>query len=177
MIKNLLSEALYLTNKIIMWLPLTILRIYWLKILGCKIGKQVYIARNVEVRKAKNISIDNNTIINSKVLLDGRGGKLSIGRNVDIAQEVIIWTESHDPHDDNHHTKDAPVSISDHVWIGCRSMIMPGVSIGKGGIVAASAVVTKDVNSKEIVAGIPAKVIGKRRNNLKYTLNHYNYFK
>lgn len=73
-IKQILSELFFLANKTMMWLPLTIIRIWWLRIIGCKIGKHVYIGRNVEVRKPQNILINNNSIVNANVLLDGRGG-------------------------------------------------------------------------------------------------------
>ena len=115
-------------------------------------------------------------MINRGVLLDGRGGTLTIQHCVDIAQETIIWTESHDPHSDWHETINKSVTILDHVWIGCRSMIMPGVVIGRGSVVAAGAIVTKDVGDKTIVAGIPAKRIGERKSNLLYTLHYHKIF-
>jgi maltose O-acetyltransferase len=56
-----------------------------------------------------------------------------------------------------------PVIIEDDVWIGARVIILPGVKIGKGSIVGAGAVVTKDVEPYSIVAGVPAKLIRKRK--------------
>ena len=84
---------------------------------------------------------------------------IKIGKDVAIAREVIIRdTDAHDvvgkPHE-----KVKPVVIGDHVWIGAKAMIMKGVTIGEGAIVAAGAVVTKDVPPKTIVAGVPARVI------------------
>lgn len=175
--RHIVSELFYLTNKFLMWIPITCIRKLWIYIIGCNIGKNVYIARCVEIRKPKNIIIGDGSIINSKVLLDGRGGLLSIGKNVDIAQEVIIWTESHDPHSDYHVTLDAPVTIEDYAWIGCRSMIMPGLIIGRGSVVAACSVVTKNVEEMAIVAGVPAKKKGLRRSKLKYKFCFKNYFK
>jgi len=78
-------------------------------------------------------------VINRGVLLDGRGGQLFIGNNVDIAQEAAIWTLGHDPHDDYHGDSPGPVTIGDYAWIGHRAIIMPGVSIGRGAVVAAGA--------------------------------------
>jgi len=131
----------------------------------------------VEFRKGKNISIGNNSIINKNVLLDGRGGKLIIGDNVDIAQETNIWTLEHDVHDDYHKDIGGDVIIEDYVWIASRVTILPGVTIGRGAAVAANAVVTKDVASMSIVGGIPAKAIGYRKSQLKYTLNYKPFFK
>lgn len=136
-----------------------------------KVGKNVSVLRNVEVLHPKNIEIGNNTVINNRVLLDGRGGILSIGSNVDIAREVNIWTLEHDVNNDNHDTKGGDVIIEDYVWLASRVTILPGVRIGKGAVVACGAVVTKDVPELAIVGGVPAKIIGKRKNSLKYKLD------
>lgn len=157
-------------------IPFNILRINILRILGAKIGKKVFIGRKCDIRKPSNISIGNNSIINPKVILDGRGGELRIGENVDIALESILWTESHDPHDDFHKTIDKPTYIEDYCWIGCRAMVMPGITIGRGSVVAAGSIVTKSIPSMVIVGGIPATKIGDRKSALKYTKNHCPYF-
>lgn len=94
-------------------------------------------------------------------MLDGRKG-LKIGRSVVIAYEAIIWTLNHDYNDVHFCGKGASVEIDDYAWICSRSMILPGIKIGKGAVVASGAIVTKDVPPYSIVAGIPAKVIGKR---------------
>ncbi len=131
----------------------------------------------VETRSGKNISIGDHTVVNKRVLLDGRGGKLTIGSQVDIAQEANIWTLSHDPHDDFHATRGADVTIEDYVWIGARATILPGVRIGRGAVVAAGSVVTRDVPPMTIVAGVPARAIGIRKSELKYTLDHRPWFR
>ena len=85
--------------------------------------------------------------------------KITIGNDVAIAREVIIRdTDSHEILDGKH-TKTKPVTIGNHVWIGTRAIIMKGVTIGDGAIIAAGAVVTKDVPAHSIVAGVPAKII------------------
>lgn len=126
----------------------------------------------IEIRNGRNISIGHNTVINKKVLLDGRGGKITIGNNVDIAQETNIWTLEHDPNDDYHTDKGGDVIIEDYVWIASRVTMLPGVKIGRGAVIASGAVVTKDVPSMSIVGGVPAKKIGERISQLKYTLNY-----
>ncbi len=132
--------------------------------------------RHVEFINPSNISIGDNVVINKKVLLDGRGGKLVIGNNVDIAQEVNIWTLEHDVNDNMHKEKPGDVIIEDFVWIASRVTILPGVKIGKGAVVACGAVVTKDVPSLSIVGGIPARIIGYRKNNLSYKLDYSPWF-
>lgn len=84
---------------------------------------------------------------------------IEIGNDVAIAREVVIRdTDAHDILDGKHQ-KVKPVKIGNHVWIGAKAMIMKGVTIGDGAIIAAGAIVTKDVPEKCIVAGIPAKII------------------
>jgi maltose O-acetyltransferase len=143
-----------------------------IKIQCNKVGKNSNFLMGVEFRSAKNISIGSNSVINRAVLLDGRGGKLSIGNNVDIAQETNIWTLEHDVHDDYHKHIGSDVTIEDYVWIASRVTILPGVTIGRGAVVASNSVVTKNVPPMSIVGGIPAKIIGKRNSQLKYSLNY-----
>lgn len=87
--------------------------------------------------------------------------KITIGNNVAIARDVIIRdTDAHQILDDKHiETKE--IKIGNNVWIGNRAIIMKGVTIGDGAIIAAGAVVTKDVKENSIVAGVPAKEIRK----------------
>lgn len=145
------------------------------RILG-GIGSKSSILRKVEVMHPKNIYVGSNSVINTRVLLDGRGGKILIGKNVDIAREVNIWTLEHDPNDDYHRTKGGDVKIEDYVWIASRVTILPGVRVGRGAVIASGAVVTKDVPERSIVGGVPAKVIGRRGSNLMYDLEYYPIF-
>ena len=136
------------------------------------VGKNSSFLIGVEFRNPKNISVGRNSVINSRVLLDGRGGRLIIGDNVDIAQETNIWTLEHDVHSDFHTDKGGDVIIEDYVWIASRCTVLPGVRIGRGAVVAAGSVVTKDVAELCVVGGVPAKIIGFRKSGLKYQLNH-----
>lgn len=108
------------------------------------------------------IRIGHDTIIGDRCFLDGRD-ELIIGNHVDIASQVLIYNSQHDIHADNFNAVQGKIVIHDYVFIGPRAIILPGVTIGKGAIVAAGAVVTKDVEEMTIVAGIPAKPIGERK--------------
>ncbi len=152
-----------------MWLPFYSLRHCWLKIFLNNLGKHNAIKRNVKFLLPSRISIGNNNSINPQVLLDGRGG-LTIGNNVDIAHSAFIWTEQHDYNSPTYDGLTKPVVIEDYVWIASRATILPGVTIHRGAVVACGAIVTKDVPSMAIVAGVPAKIIGYRSSNLEYTL-------
>lgn len=142
-----------------------------------KVGSHTNFLKGLEFRNPRNISVGSNSVVNKNVLLDGRGGELIIGNNVDIAQETNIWTLEHDVHDDYHRAKGDNVIIEDYVWIASRVTVLPGVIIGKGAVVAANSVVTKNVEPMSIVGGIPAKKIGDRKNSLKYSLNYKPWFK
>lgn len=161
---------------ILMWLPFRRFRFFIISSLVSSIGKHASVLREVTILHPRNISIGENSVINSKVLLDGRDGQLIIGNNVDIAREVNIWTLEHDINDDMHATIGGDVIIEDYVWIASRATILPNVKIGKGAVVAACSVVTKDVPPNSIVAGCPAKIIGKRHNKLSYKLNFHPLF-
>ena len=114
-----------------------------------------------------NINIGEDTIIGEGVVLDGRA-KLTIGNHVDIASEVMIYTSEHNVHAEHFSAVEtiveASVNIDDYVFIGPRAIILPGVTIGKGAVVGAGAVVTKNVEPFQVVGGVPAKVIGERKN-------------
>jgi len=173
-LKNFLA-SFYYNYLLKVWLlniPSHTIRLFFIRRTLAKVGLETHFLRGVEIRAGKNISIGNNCAINSNVLLDGRGGKLTIGNNVDIAQETNIWTLEHDVHSDTHKDIGGDVSIEDYAWIASRVTILPGVTIGKGAVVAAGAVVTKDVPPMMIVGGVPAKVIGERKSKLAYTLNY-----
>jgi acetyltransferase-like isoleucine patch superfamily enzyme len=84
-----------------------------------------------------------------------------IGNRVLIAAHVVITSRGHPVALPRYgKTEDAPISIEDDVWIGAGAIILPGITIGAGSIVAAGAVVTRSVERYTIVAGVPAKPIG-----------------
>lgn len=136
---------------------------------GLTLGEDSLIYMGVELRHPHKIEIGSRTTIGHNCTLDGRGG-LSIGNNVNFSSEVMIWTMQHDPQCSNFGVKSAPVIIEDYAWLSCRSVILPGVIIHKGAVVAAGAVVTKSVEPFTIVGGVPAKPIGERNQNLNYNL-------
>ncbi len=166
----------YLFNHLFMRVPFFLFRHTCIRRVVSGFGRQSSVLMGLEVRKPANIFIGNHVVINRNVLLDGRGGRIVIGNNADIAQETNIWTLGHNVHDDFHGDSGGDVIIEDYVWIASRATILPGVTIGRGAVVAANAVVTKNVPSMAIVGGIPARVIGKRKSLLKYTLYHRPWF-
>ena len=141
------------------------------------LGRNTFFLMGVEIRNGENISIGSNCAVNNGVLLDGRGGKIVIGDNVDIAQETNFWTLQHDVNSDNHNTIGSDIVIEDYVWIASRVTILPGVKIRKGAVIGAGSIVTSEVKSMDIVAGNPAKKIGVRKSSLNYKLFYKPRFK
>lgn len=167
----------YFFNKWWMKIPSHRIRKTWIKSRLGHLGSKTNFLMGVEFRDPKNISLGNNCVVNKNVLLDGRGGKLTVGNNVDIAQETNIWTLEHDVHDDYHQSKGGNITIEDYVWIASRVTILPGVTIGRGAVIASNSVVTKDIPAMEIHGGVPAKKIGDRKSQLKYSLFYKPRFK
>jgi len=104
-------------------------------------------------------------------VLDGRGG-LTIGDNVSVSAGVWLLTDGHAMNDPLFPEVLAPVCIGDYAWLGSRALVLPGVRIGDGAVVAAGAVVTKDVEPYAVVAGVPARAIGTRSSDLRYQLDY-----
>jgi len=135
-------------------------------------GDSAFVGLGVKFFDPWNVELHERCVINANCLIDARGGKVSVGADCDIGAETHIWTLEHDPNDPDHGTRGGSVVVEDHAWIATRVTILPGVTIGRGAVVACGSVVTKDVPPLAIVAGVPAKVIGQRENPLTYKLNY-----
>jgi maltose O-acetyltransferase len=121
------------------------------------------------------LKIGRMTTINQRCRLDSRGG-LSIGNNVSISAEVCILTAEHDVQSDDFTGINSPVSIGNYVFVGTRAMILPGASLGEGSVIAAGAIVTKNVEPYAIMAGVPARRIGTRKSHLDYSVYYRRLF-
>jgi len=160
----------YLTNHVVAHVPSFTLRHLWYRrALGIDLGSRasvfmgayVWFVTPREIRR-RGVAIGRNSRINRDCTLDMRCG-LNIGDNVSISPEVMILTLSHDYNDPSFSDLDpGPVMIEDYVWVGTRAMILPGVTVGRGAVVAAGSVVTKDVAPMTVVAGVPAKPVSVR---------------
>lgn len=163
--------AVYIFCGAIALLPFHNLRILLMRCLGAKIGKKVGLYRGFEIRSPWKLEIGNSTLIGHNALLDARKG-LIIGSNVNLSNDVMIWTLHHDYNSEFFDTIGDRVVIEDYCWICSRAVILPGVKIGYGAVVAAGSVVTKDVQPYTVVGGIPAKVISVRNKKLSYNLGN-----
>ena len=171
-VKRHLAGLFFVLLKIVGFIPSQHFRKLVYRAAGMRLGRKVVIYGCSEFRAPQRISIGKNTIIGDHAVLDGRGG-ITIGENVNFSTGVWVWTRQHLKNDIAFGIEDGPVIIEDYAWISCRSVLLPGVRIGKGAIVCAGAVVTKDVMPFDIVGGVPAKKIGERRQDLSYQLGEF----
>jgi acetyltransferase-like isoleucine patch superfamily enzyme len=170
MIKKYLSSFIFLLLKFNSYLPFHFVRIIILNtFFGSKINYKAGLYYGVEIRHPWKLKIGQSSIIGHHTLLDARKG-LIIGKNVNISSDVMIWTLHHDYNDRYFKAIGSSVEIDDFAWICSRAIILPGVKIGRGAVIASGAVVTKNVGEYCIMAGIPAKEIGKRTKDLQYDL-------
>ncbi|NJK33744.1 MAG: acyltransferase [Oscillatoriales cyanobacterium SM2_2_1] len=120
----------------------------------------------------KKVFLGDRTVINFSCLLDGRKYEIRTGHDVSIGPEATILTLGHDPQSADFSDRGGDVLIGSYVWIAYRAIILPGVTLGDGVVVAAGAVVTRSCEPFSIVAGCPAKVIGYRNPDLTYRLEY-----
>ncbi len=107
----------------------------------------------------KNITVGKNVFINSGCKFQDQGG-ITIGDDTLIGHNVVLATLNHGiAPEERHDLFPAPIHIGKNVWIGANAVVLPGVAIGDHAVIAAGAVVTKDVPANAVVGGIPAKVI------------------
>ncbi len=128
-------------------LPCSNLRIFMYRNCGYTIGKQVYIAEGLTI--AEKLEDTGNLIV---------GDRVAIGPNVTLLTSSDPNYSHIRPYVKTHRGR---VRIEDDVWLGACSVIMPDITIGKGAVVGAGSVVTKNVDPYYIVAGVPAKIIRK----------------
>jgi len=161
-ISNVILDFELMTLRWVSHVPSHTFRKIIYKLSGMKIGKGSTVHMWANFFDPSGISIGEDTIVGDHAFLDGRAA-LTIGSHVDIASSVMIYNSEHDLESEKFSARTEPVEIGDYVFVGPRAIILPGVKIGKGAVIAAGAVVTKDVPEFTIVGGVPAGKIGERR--------------
>lgn len=166
------KKILYILYKITAaWLPISQrssfakkIRGFWAKRIVEYCGSNVNIERNATFGPQLRIGNNSGVGIDCEIY-----GPVQIGENVMMGPEVIIYTNGHSfsridiPIIQQGSTEIEPVYIGNDVWIGRRVMIMPGVSIGNGCVIAAGAIVTHSIPDMSVAAGVPAKIIKERK--------------
>jgi len=162
------SMLAFFYNSLIGRLPSRFLRSAYLKLYLARFGRGTGVQMGCRFLNGRKIFLGDRNVINFGCLLDGRRYAIRTGHDVSIGPEAAILTLGHDPQSTDFADKGGDVTIGDRVWICFRAIILPGVSIGDGAIVAAGAVVSRDVEPYTIVAGSPARVVGRRTKDLTY---------
>jgi acetyltransferase-like isoleucine patch superfamily enzyme len=157
----------YFVNEIVNHLPSHDIRIFFLRLLGAKIGKKSRIDLHCYLRDASKLEIGTYSHINRRCLINAFEG-IKIGNNVSISFNVSILSGGHDVNSPVFKCVGLPIIIDDYAWVGVNATILKGCHIGEGAVIAAGAIVNKDVPPYTIVGGIPAKIIGHRPRGLNY---------
>lgn len=140
------------------------------RLYGLRLGRRSSIHFGVTFLSPWRIRIGNHCNIQMGCFLDGRG-EIEIGDNVDITPGVRILTEQHDIDSPDYATVMKKVVIHDHAVIGSYALILPGVTIGEGAVVAAGSVVVKDIPAYCMAAGNPAVTKRDRKRDIRYRLD------
>jgi maltose O-acetyltransferase len=128
---------------------------------GALVGKRCFVRGGLQVQESFEFTIGDDVFINSGCVFDG-SAPIAIGDRVQFGFQVTLVTGDHHfgpPESRAGEHRPRPIRIEEGAWIGARALILPGVTIGRGAVVAAGAVVTRDVEPDTLVAGVPAKVL------------------
>ena len=162
----------YLLNTFVNKVPVADIRMDLYRRAGIKVDATSNIMMHVWVLQARDITIGPNCIIGPFTTLDGRGG-LIIGRNVNVAGEVLTIGGHHVVDSETAEGILGKIVIEDNAWVAMRATILPGITVGEGAYVAAAALVNRDVEPYTLVGGVPAKKIRDRSRDIRYTLHHF----
>ncbi len=148
---------------------------------GVRLGNNVTIARSAVIqctgviqKLGVGVTIGDNSAVGAFSFLGGQGG-ISIGQNVIMGPRVSIHSENHRYADVTRPIRlqgesRAGVMIDDDCWVGSGTIIVDGVRVGRGCVIAAGSVVTRDVSDYSVIAGVPARVIRSRKPTANETL-------
>ncbi len=162
----------YVLNHLVNRVPLVAARMRAYAALGVQLDDidSANISLGVEMWAGHELSMGARSTIGQCCYIDARGG-IRVEADVSISREVCVLTAAHEPDSPDFAAGLAPVHFGPRSWIATRAVILPGVRIGEGAVVAAGAVVAGDVEPYMVVGGVPAKEIGKRRAPMSYELD------
>ena len=149
-------------NAIVNKLPSRHVRKWFYAMLGARFGKDCFPCRRVEILLPKGLELGDRVAVGWFAELDARGG-IKVGHDTNISSHAKLITGSHDISSPDFKADFLPIHIGHHCWIGTGAIVLQGVKIGDGAVVAAGAAVTKDVEPWTVVGGIPARKIGERK--------------
>jgi putative colanic acid biosynthesis acetyltransferase WcaF len=143
------------------WIPSSSLRVALLRAFGAKIGTRVVIKPSVEVKYPWHLVVGDDCWIGEHVWIDNLT-TVRIANNVCISQGVYFCTGNHDWSDEQFGLVLAPIELAEGSWAGAKCILTPGVTLGRGAVAAAGAVITGKVPEFSVFAGNPAKFVKSR---------------
>ena len=136
-------------------------RCFLLRAFGAKIGKGCRVQGGAEIWQPWNLTLGDHCWVDGGAKLY-TVDKITFGSNCVVSAGAFVCTAQHDVTSSIFELKTAPIVVGDCAWIASNSIVLPGVSLGEGAVIAAGAVVMKDVPAWMIVGGNPAKELKKR---------------
>jgi maltose O-acetyltransferase len=169
MIKEFISSLLlYLCNHWIAFVPFYSIRHGYYRIfMGFAIGPGSSICMGARFRRYGRVTIGSNCVIHENVVFSNLD-EIVIKNCAVVGPQCYLHTSDHDVYDRNFTTRTAPIVVGDHAFIGLRSTVLKGVNVGDNAVVAAGSLVNKSVEPFDVVAGAPAKVVGRREFPMEY---------
>lgn len=168
-VRNRRAALEMMTIRLAGQLPIHRMRIAVLRMWGAQIGEGVTIYHGIEVRHPRGLAIGDRTSVGNDAILDARGG-LTIGSDTNLSTGAHIWSAQHDWRGTDFSYTRAPVKIGNRVWLSARTTVLPGTGIGDCAVIAAGAVVSRDLESNGVYAGVPARKVGERPQGQAYHL-------
>ena len=143
------------------WFPVYGMKRWLLRCFGAAVGRRVVIKPHVRIKYPWNLRIGNDCWIGEEAWIDNLDD-IHIADDVCLSQGVYLCTGSHDHRRISFDLIVKPIVIEAEAWVATRAIVLPGVTIGRGAVVAAGSIVTNDVPPGLMVGGAPARVIGER---------------
>ena len=141
--------------------PFNSLKLFLLRLFGCSLGKGVVIKPNVNIKYPWKLSLGNYVWIGEQVWIDNLDN-VTIGNHVCISQGAILICGSHDYKKPSFDLLTKEIILNDGVWVGTKSIILPGVVAESHAILSAGSVMSKNLENYTIYRGNPAKKVGLR---------------
>ncbi len=141
--------------------PLNRWRLFWLSRFGARLNGTPFVHQRARIQIPWNLTMHDRSCLGDRANAYSLG-EIEIGARAVVAQEVYLCTGTHDLTNPALPLIVGKITIGDDAFLGARAFVLPGVSIGRGAVVGACSVVTKDVPEGAVVAGNPAQVLRQR---------------
>ena len=141
--------------------PLNAWRLGWLRVFGARIHGRPFVHQRARVQLPWNLTLRDRACLGDRAAAYTLG-PIEVHEGATVAQEAYLCTGTHRFDDPVLPLQTAPIVIGAHAFIGLRAVILPGVTVGAGAVVGAGSLVRRDIAPLAIVAGNPARVIGRR---------------